>query len=172
MRDVKLGSQREQLESEVEEFTQKVSEKLDRLGIKSIIKPETKEVLLSQPRDISNVSDQDIGRLYFAAQQWAAYISVCASRADAEATLAHTYKDRAYSRALSASEGSAAEDRKAEALLAPLHQEWNMVYLEKRALYRELQSISLSHERMAEAYSREMTRRKLEWDKASGSHGN
>lgn len=161
MREATKFDLEESLEKDVEEYKKLVNSRVRKAGLARVTKPEIPESLLVFDGDVTELSDKELGNRYFAAQQMCIYASSCATLADVEMFYANVMKEDAYARSILLSEGKSAEDRKAEAQRAPLHKAWNMVYLQKRGIFKILQTSAQSYERLADSFSREMTRRRV-----------
>jgi len=153
----------QQLNAEVRRFSKRVTARVKKLGLHEFLQPDT-DVKLLEFTDITKLADQEVGRRYFAIQQWAAYAQACSTRADIEVVYAKEQMEEVFSKGILRAEGSSAEDRKAEAKISPRHRYWAKVYLEKLAVYKLLHTSSLGYERFADAYSREISRRRIAWE--------
>ena len=155
------------LDKQVKDFATKVVKRVKELGLDKLPEPSIDQELFNVT-DVTKLSDQDIGRVYYAAQQMCAYVLDCAAKLDIETIFAGHKKDRAYSLALLNADGSSADDRKAEAEIDALHRFWNEVYLERRGAYKLLQASAQAYEKLADGLSREISRRKIAWDQSKG----
>lgn len=152
-------------EEYMESYIHKVDKSLASLDLNDVVKPEIKEGLLDIPKDISMLTDIEVGQKHFAAVQQFGYISCSAARAGVEVVAAEEAKDGAFSDAILKSDGKSADDRKAEAERDPIYRAWNNIWMEKKALCDRLKVLANSWDRRAESYSREMTVRMKMLDK-------
>jgi hypothetical protein len=150
------------------DFTESIRAQIRGMGIPTFGKPDIDEELLIVPENISELSDEVLDELHLAAQSYSSYISVQCAEADVARKFAEAKKDRMLSRLMLRSERSSADDRKADATSNPAYQRHNMAFLEQYALYTELNSLRNAWEKMAEVYSRHMTRRKTYYEQENG----
>jgi hypothetical protein len=145
-------------------FRQRVDGAIEKLGITPFPVIDVDPSLLIIPKTIDNLSDEAIDDLYFAAQTYSAYIAVQASEADSAKRVAESKKDMLLSRLILISDERSADSKRADAVDDPNYQTVNNNYLEKLAIYTELNSLRLAWEKVGETYSRIMTRRRSYWE--------
>jgi len=153
----------EQFQQEVRIFSRKVQARVKKRGLDGIKEPSTDKSVLDYV-DISRLTDVEIGSRYFTIQHWCGYALTQVAIADIEVLYSKEQKDKAYAKALLVAGGSAAEDRKARAEVSTNHVYWNNIYLEKYAFYKLLQVTAQSYEKLADGYSRELSRRRIAVD--------
>ena len=154
-----LVQKKKEFTKQLDSFNVSLDKKLQSMGLVDMEKFTGPNELVGDVGDISKVSDNDLGRYLFAATQMFAYVSSCRARADVERKAAEEAKLGAFNDALLLSDRSSVEDRKAEAGRDLVYRAWNMLHLEKEALYRRLEPLTVGWQRRAEAYSREITNR-------------
>jgi hypothetical protein len=149
-------------EDAVELFSSSIEDNLSQMGINSIDESLASDLTdLYDVKDITKIGDRDLGARYFKLVQTHTYINYIASLLDIQASYALSRKEYEYSKVLVRSDGKSSDDRKAQALISALHKQWSEVYLVKQAEYKLTRSIVVGLEKAIDAFSREISRRRL-----------
>lgn len=161
---------RDEYKRQLDSYAEAVQKELERRGIPLIERPlsANDEHMLRIPADITEISDRELGRRYFAVAAFAAYIGCQASQALIRKTMSFACREAKQADAQLMSDRSAVDDRKAESTRDLLFRAWNMVYLIEDATYTRLKETAASWSKLCDAYSREMTRRTDTWERERG----
>lgn len=158
----KIADAGESPDEEVESFSASIEDNLSQIGIVAIDERLSSDLTdIYDVGDITKLSDRELGARYFRLVQTHTYINYVAASVDVQATYAMSKKEYEYSKALVRSDGKSSDDRKAQAVISPLHKRWSDVHLVKQAEHKLIRSIVVGLEKAIDAFSREISRRRL-----------